>query len=112
MQSEIEGDENESVGFYGRCQVHATHPLCDSGNGRDDSKVDFSGEQEWTCARTEVLLHPTKSYCIYFFFLIQLLENFLSSMCRVTGGGNVMECTITFMVNQMGREHALFLKSS
>lgn len=53
LQSEVEGAENESVGFYGRCVLHATHPLCESGSDPFDIEVVCSIEKEFTCARTE-----------------------------------------------------------
>lgn len=56
MQSEVEGAENESVGFYGRCVLHATHPLCESGSDPFDIEVVCTIEKEFTCARTEVLV--------------------------------------------------------
>ncbi|XP_031279661.1 uncharacterized protein LOC116138078 isoform X3 [Pistacia vera] len=53
LQSEVEGVENENVGFYGRCVLHATHPLCESHSDPIDNELDCSGEKELTCARTE-----------------------------------------------------------
>ncbi|KAL5853168.1 hypothetical protein ACOSQ3_008286 [Xanthoceras sorbifolium] len=53
LQSEVEGVENENVGFYGRCLLHATHPLCESGSDLIGIKLESSGEKELTCARTE-----------------------------------------------------------
>lgn len=54
LQSEVEGVENENVGFYGRCQLHATHPLCESHSDPIDNELNCSREKELTCARTEV----------------------------------------------------------
>lgn len=53
LQSEVEGDDNEKVGFYGRCLHHATlnssnvdiHPL--------DPEEECPRDKDWTCARTE-----------------------------------------------------------
>ncbi|XP_044471547.1 uncharacterized protein LOC123200432 isoform X5 [Mangifera indica] len=53
LQSEVEGVENENVGFYGRCQLHATHPLCESHSDPIDNELNCSREKELTCARTE-----------------------------------------------------------
>ncbi|XP_052190109.1 uncharacterized protein LOC127799890 isoform X2 [Diospyros lotus] len=52
LQSEVEGIDNESVGFYGRCKLHVTYPQCDSGDpvGAESS---HPGEKEYSCARTE-----------------------------------------------------------
>lgn len=55
LQSEVEGVDNENVGFYGRCLHHATHPMCESDSGPVDQKTGVSGVEEITCARTEVL---------------------------------------------------------
>ncbi|KAF5456778.1 hypothetical protein F2P56_026221 [Juglans regia] len=53
LQSEIEGADNENVGFYGRCVLHAACPItvssCDVING----EIGGLGENELTCARTE-----------------------------------------------------------
>ncbi|KAL3497318.1 hypothetical protein ACH5RR_040050 [Cinchona calisaya] len=51
LQSEVEGAENESVGFYGRCMVHAMYRQFDS-DGYQSSQTDH-GERESTCTRTE-----------------------------------------------------------
>ncbi|XP_077238014.1 uncharacterized protein LOC143879490 isoform X2 [Tasmannia lanceolata] len=55
LQSEIEGVDNEKVGFYGRCLLHATHSSChtDSEPLNGNSKVESPREKEFTCARTE-----------------------------------------------------------
>ncbi|PRQ26681.1 putative histone-lysine N-methyltransferase transcription regulator PHD family [Rosa chinensis] len=52
LQTEVEGIDNENVGFYGRCSLHATHPICKS-----DYPVDTDSgcleEKKLACARTE-----------------------------------------------------------
>ncbi|KAA8525531.1 hypothetical protein F0562_007386 [Nyssa sinensis] len=53
LQSEVEGVDNESVGFYGRCVLHATYHLCDSDGDPIDTETAHPGENESTCARTE-----------------------------------------------------------
>ncbi|KAJ6434877.1 hypothetical protein OIU84_000175 [Salix udensis] len=53
LQSEVEGIDNENVGFYGRCALHARYAAdeyaCDAAN----SKTGCVGEKEESCARTE-----------------------------------------------------------
>jgi len=54
LQSEIKGDDNAKVGFYGRCMLHAaldgihidSHPVYTEAE---------SPKGDWSCARTEVL---------------------------------------------------------
>ncbi|XP_062098218.1 uncharacterized protein LOC133804082 isoform X3 [Humulus lupulus] len=53
LQSEVEGVDNEKVGFYGRCVLHATHPMCESDCNPGDRVTGSSGSEEVTCARTE-----------------------------------------------------------
>ncbi|XP_058111386.1 uncharacterized protein LOC131254706 [Magnolia sinica] len=53
LQSEIEGDDDEKVGFYGRCMVHATNLDCHTENHLLVVKLESRGEPEFTCARTE-----------------------------------------------------------
>ncbi|KAK2973340.1 hypothetical protein RJ640_015095 [Escallonia rubra] len=53
LQSEVEGFDGESVGFYGRCDLHATHHQCSSDANPRNTKPDHPGEEEFTCARTE-----------------------------------------------------------
>ncbi|PON71299.1 Methyltransferase [Parasponia andersonii] len=53
LQSEVEGVDNENVGFYGRCVLHATHPMCESDSVPADRVTRSSGAEELTCARTE-----------------------------------------------------------
>lgn len=54
LQSEVEGADNENVGFYGRCALHARYAVdectCDASN----NKTGCVGEKEESCARTEV----------------------------------------------------------
>ncbi|XP_010541594.1 PREDICTED: uncharacterized protein LOC104815012 [Tarenaya hassleriana] len=54
LQSEVEGDNNENVGFYGRCLYHASTVKHDSGCDPADSRMDDTREQGLTCARIEV----------------------------------------------------------
>lgn len=54
LQSEVEGVDNESVGFYGRCALHATYPMCESDSDPADRVAGGSAVEELTCARTEV----------------------------------------------------------
>ena len=56
LQSEVEGVDNENVGFYGRCALHAAHPMCDSDCEPAERVTGISGVEELTCARTEVFL--------------------------------------------------------
>ncbi|KAK3003108.1 hypothetical protein RJ639_019790 [Escallonia herrerae] len=53
LQSEVEGFDDECVGFYGRCDFHATHHQCNSDANPCNTKPDHPGEEELTCARTE-----------------------------------------------------------
>ncbi|XP_057959265.1 uncharacterized protein LOC131151840 isoform X2 [Malania oleifera] len=53
LQSEVEGVDNESVGFYGRCMVHAKYPLCESYGNPTNMKLGCPVGKESTCARTE-----------------------------------------------------------
>ncbi|KAK3000279.1 hypothetical protein RJ639_024637 [Escallonia herrerae] len=53
LQSEVEGFDDECVGFYGRCDLHATHHQCSSDANPRNTKPDHPGEEELTCARTE-----------------------------------------------------------
>lgn len=54
LQSEVEGVDSESVGFYGRCALHAMY---NNGCVSDSSPIDIvtgnSLEKDSTCARTE-----------------------------------------------------------
>lgn len=54
LQSEVEGVDDENVGFYGRCMLHALHPTCESGSDPTDAEISFTRKAESTCARTEV----------------------------------------------------------
>ncbi|KAF9603965.1 hypothetical protein IFM89_039319 [Coptis chinensis] len=53
LQSEVEGVDNDKVGFYGRCVLHATHHTSDSVDHPMDINFDTPGREEFTCARTE-----------------------------------------------------------
>ncbi|XP_022729706.1 uncharacterized protein LOC111284891 isoform X3 [Durio zibethinus] len=53
LQSEVEGVDNEKVGFYGRCMLHASDPTCESGSDATGAELSFPSEGESTCARTE-----------------------------------------------------------
>ncbi|KAK9098450.1 hypothetical protein Syun_025495 [Stephania yunnanensis] len=62
LQSEVEGADDEKVGFYGRCMLHATHIAFDLDNDPVDSKYD--GEKEdFKCARTEGYKGRKKDGC-------------------------------------------------
>ncbi|KAF5197112.1 Histone-lysine n-methyltransferase trr [Thalictrum thalictroides] len=52
LQSEVEGVDNDKVGFYGRCVHHATDHGSDSVH-RIDTDLDTLGGEEFSCARTE-----------------------------------------------------------
>ncbi|XP_027085453.2 uncharacterized protein [Coffea arabica] len=51
LQSEVEGIDNQSVGFYGRCMLHAMYQQFNSDSYHTSSAN--HGERESTCARTE-----------------------------------------------------------
>ncbi|WOL13521.1 hypothetical protein Cni_G22291 [Canna indica] len=51
LQSEVEGDDNENVGFYGRCLHHATSSFHLDSHVMDPEESPRN--KEWTCARTE-----------------------------------------------------------
>ncbi|XP_060673473.1 uncharacterized protein LOC107421144 isoform X3 [Ziziphus jujuba] len=53
LQSEVEGVDSESVGFYGRCMLHAIHPMCETNCDPAGIETGCSGIEEFTCARTE-----------------------------------------------------------
>lgn len=52
LQSEVEGADNEKVGFYGRCELHATGDYCNHKTNSRSIQVASPHEKE-TCARTE-----------------------------------------------------------
>ncbi|PSS11185.1 Histone-lysine N-methyltransferase [Actinidia chinensis var. chinensis] len=52
LQSEVEGTDNGSVGFYGRCVLHAAYNHCDR-DGNPIKNGTGTLEREYTCARTE-----------------------------------------------------------
>ncbi|KAL6985222.1 hypothetical protein U1Q18_018600 [Sarracenia purpurea var. burkii] len=53
LQSEVEGVDNENVGFYGRCVLHAAYNQCDTDGNPEGTKTGHPGEKEFACARTE-----------------------------------------------------------
>ncbi|XAR69410.1 hypothetical protein NMG60_11000976 [Bertholletia excelsa] len=53
LQSEVEGVDNENVGFYGRCVLHATCVRCTSDADPIGSEMGHPGDKEYTCVRTE-----------------------------------------------------------
>eukprot|EP00268_Persea_americana_P028110 TRINITY_DN27341_c0_g1_i5.p1 TRINITY_DN27341_c0_g1~~TRINITY_DN27341_c0_g1_i5.p1 ORF type:complete len:1728 (+),score=355.07 TRINITY_DN27341_c0_g1_i5:389-5185(+) len=53
LQSEIEGVDNDKVGFYGRCLLHATNIGCHTSDHPVDQKEESPKEKDFTCARTE-----------------------------------------------------------
>ncbi|XP_043700806.1 uncharacterized protein LOC122651477 [Telopea speciosissima] len=53
LQSEVEGVDNEKVGFYGRCELHATHHKCVHEDHHVGTKTESPGQKDTTCARTE-----------------------------------------------------------
>ncbi|KAL6296703.1 hypothetical protein ACE6H2_004845 [Prunus campanulata] len=53
LQSELEGVENENIGFYGICVLHATHPTCESNHDPVNTEAGCIEEEELMCARTE-----------------------------------------------------------
>lgn len=73
LQSEVEGVDNENVGFYGRCMLHAAHP-CELDSDPIDLETDSSGEKELTCARTEVFIFIFLLTLCYFTWCAETLE--------------------------------------
>lgn len=63
LQSEVEGVDNENVGFYGRCMLHAAHP-CELDSDPVNIETESTGEKELTCARTEVFFFLPFSFPI------------------------------------------------
>ncbi|KAK9130532.1 hypothetical protein Sjap_011019 [Stephania japonica] len=62
LQSEVEGADDEKVGFYGRCMLHATHIACDLDN--DPVDYEYDGEkEEFKCARMESYKGRKKDGC-------------------------------------------------
>lgn len=55
LQSEVEGVDNENVGFYGRCVLHATYSTNNTSSDATCPGKEYSGQREESCARTEVL---------------------------------------------------------
>ncbi|KAL6012053.1 hypothetical protein ACLOJK_002528 [Asimina triloba] len=53
LQSEVEGDDDENVGFYGRCTLHATNYDGHTDHHLLVAEMETHGEKESTCARTE-----------------------------------------------------------
>ncbi|KAG1327089.1 hypothetical protein COCNU_01G010230 [Cocos nucifera] len=53
LQSEVEGDDNEKVGFYGRCLDHATFNSFNVDGHPVDPEEEIPRNKDWTCARTE-----------------------------------------------------------
>eukprot|EP00257_Ricinus_communis_P025810 XP_025013224.1 uncharacterized protein LOC8280110 isoform X2 [Ricinus communis] len=53
LQSEAEGVDNENVGFYGRCVLHATYPTIESACDSAIFEAGYPAEKEVSCARTE-----------------------------------------------------------
>ena len=53
LQCETEGADDEKVGFYGRCMLHATDPRYQPKYDPVD-EIGSLEEKEFTCARTEV----------------------------------------------------------
>ena len=71
LQSEVEGVDNESVGFYGRCVLHATYPTTGSACDPINSEIGCHGEKEFACARTEVFCQLIEVFFLrVFLFLI------------------------------------------
>lgn len=54
LQSEVEGIDNDKVGFYGRCLLHATDVGCHTSDRPIDDKSESPREKDFTCGRTEV----------------------------------------------------------
>ncbi|XP_050366128.1 uncharacterized protein LOC126784688 isoform X2 [Argentina anserina] len=52
LQTEVEGVDNENVGFYGRCRLHATHSIYKS-DYPVDTEAGCLEEKKLACARTE-----------------------------------------------------------
>ncbi|KAL6217038.1 hypothetical protein ACLB2K_010255 [Fragaria x ananassa] len=52
LQTEVEGVDNENVGFYGRCGLHATNPIYKS-EYPVDTEAGCLDEKKLVCARTE-----------------------------------------------------------
>ncbi|XP_024982570.1 uncharacterized protein LOC112518972 isoform X5 [Cynara cardunculus var. scolymus] len=64
LQSEVEGAENEKVGFYGRCELHATEDRSHKSNSQSIQVASL--DEKETCARTEVcLLGPKYNSVLY-----------------------------------------------
>ncbi|CAA7408044.1 unnamed protein product [Spirodela intermedia] len=53
LQSETEGIDNESVGFYGRCLLHAMHYNYHPDGIPMDAGMESPSVKEFSCARTE-----------------------------------------------------------
>uniref|UniRef100_A0A2P2LDD9 Uncharacterized protein LOC105637593 n=2 Tax=Rhizophora mucronata TaxID=61149 RepID=A0A2P2LDD9_RHIMU len=53
LQSEVEGADNENLGFYGRCVLHATCPTNESTSAAVNTERFCQGGKDSSCARTE-----------------------------------------------------------
>ncbi|XP_058203339.1 uncharacterized protein LOC131317750 isoform X2 [Rhododendron vialii] len=53
LQSEVEGVDNENVGFYGRCMLHASYNQCETDGDPIGTETGHPGDKEYSCARTE-----------------------------------------------------------
>lgn len=69
LQSETEGVDNENVGFYGRCLLHATYQSCLADSNSVDTQVESPRNKEFSCARIEVCCctYDFKYLFIYFY---------------------------------------------
>lgn len=67
MQSEVEGVDNENIGFYGICDLHAIHPMCESNHDPVNTEAGCIEEEELTCARTEVFDLSLRFFCSVIF---------------------------------------------
>ena len=87
LQSEVEGVDNESVGFYGRCVLHATYPTTGCACDPINSEIGCHGEKEFACARTEVFCQLIEVFFLRFFCFCFIWERNRGVFFFFFGGG-------------------------
>ncbi|XP_020579340.1 uncharacterized protein LOC110023995 isoform X2 [Phalaenopsis equestris] len=65
LQSEIEGEDNERVGFYGRCVLHSRKNYHHTESQPMDVEAPCPRTNEWACARTEGFRGRGKGFSLY-----------------------------------------------
>lgn len=109
LQSEVEGVDNENVGFYGRCELHATQHQHNFDHDPSDIDTNYPGEKKLTCARTEVCSPSVfgksdiQSFCTQYSYVLFI---------RVTKAASVTVFGIIILISLRALVDALFRKNS